>query len=196
MCNFEGTSRYQFVIKRIFHLFVLVVVAATARASVTNLITNGSFESGTNGWMLFVASTNVTFQTNATAYKGAWSLRVANRQNFAEAPQQDVTTQLALATNGATWVTRLAVQVAQPAQVRAWLAVAAIALGANAARLRIGARPSEAGVAVGCASLLLALLRITGIVPEVTLPIAVATVALPLLLVAISRRRSALRRRS
>ncbi len=78
----------------------------------------------------------------------------------------------------------------------AWLAVAAIALGANAARLRIGARPSEAGVAVGCASLLLALLRITGIVREVTLPIAVATVALPLMLVAISRRRSALRRRS
>lgn len=96
-----------------------------ANAATTNLITNGSFESGTNGWILFVASTNVTFQTNATAYAGARSLRVANRQNFAEAPQQDVTAQLALATNGATWVTRLAVQVAQPAQVRAWLEVAA-----------------------------------------------------------------------
>jgi hypothetical protein len=77
-----------------------------------------------------------------------------------------------------------------------WLGVAAILLGANAARLNVGARPSETGVAVGVVSLALALLRISGIVAEVTLPIAFAAVAVPLVLVWISRRRSAPRRRS
>jgi hypothetical protein len=78
----------------------------------------------------------------------------------------------------------------------AWLGVAAILLVANAARLNVGARPSERGAAVGVAALVLALLRITGIVAEVTLPIASVTVLGPLLLVWISRRRSAPRRRS
>ena len=78
----------------------------------------------------------------------------------------------------------------------AWLGVAAILLGANAARLNVGARPSERGVAVGVAALALALLRITGIVGEVTLLIATAVVLIPLMLVWISRRRSAPRRRS
>ena len=78
----------------------------------------------------------------------------------------------------------------------AWLGVAAILLGANAARLNVGARPSDQGVAVGVAALALALLRISGIVAEVTLPIASVTVLGPLLLVWISRRRSAPRRQS
>ena len=78
----------------------------------------------------------------------------------------------------------------------AWLGVAAILLGANAARLNVGARPSERGVAVGAAALAIALLRITGIIVEVTLPIAGLTVLAPLLLVWISRRRSAPHRRS
>jgi hypothetical protein len=78
----------------------------------------------------------------------------------------------------------------------AWLSVAVILLVANAARLNVGARPSERGVAIGVAALALALLRISGIVAEVTLPIASVTVLGPLLLVWISRRRSALRRRS
>jgi hypothetical protein len=78
----------------------------------------------------------------------------------------------------------------------AWLGVAAILLGANAARLSVGARPSERGVAVGTAALALALLRVTGIITEVTLPVASAAVFVPLLLVWISRRRSAPRHRS
>jgi hypothetical protein len=78
----------------------------------------------------------------------------------------------------------------------AWIGVAAILFVANAARLNVGARPSERGVAVGVAALALALLRISGIVAEVTLPIAVVTVLAPLLVVWISRRRSALRRQS
>lgn len=64
----------------------------------------------------------------------------------------------------------------------AWLWVAAILLVANTARRTVGARPSERGVAVGIAALVLALLRITGIVVEVTLAIATATVATPVLL--------------
>ena len=58
----------------------------------------------------------------------------------------------------------------------AWLGVAAILLGANAARLNVGARPSERGVAIGVAALALALSRITGIISEVTLPVAAAAV--------------------
>jgi hypothetical protein len=78
----------------------------------------------------------------------------------------------------------------------AWLGVAAILLGVNAARLNVGARPSDRGVAVGVAALALALLRITGVVSEVTLPIAGLTVIAPLLVLWINRRRSAPRRRS
>lgn len=78
----------------------------------------------------------------------------------------------------------------------AWLGVAAILLGANAARLNVGARPSESGVAVGVATLALALLRIIGIIDEVTLPIATVTILVPLLFVWINRRRSAPRRQS
>lgn len=78
----------------------------------------------------------------------------------------------------------------------AWFGVAAILLGANAARLNVGARPSERGIAVGVAALALALLRATGIIAEVTLPIAGLTVLAPMLLVWFSRRRSAPRRRS
>ena len=78
----------------------------------------------------------------------------------------------------------------------AWLGVAVILLVANAARLNVGARPSERGVAVGVAALALALLRLTGFVAEVTLPIAAVTVLAPLLVVWINRRRSAPRRQS
>jgi len=85
---------------------------------------------------------------------------------------------------------------ASPSAGWAWLGVAAILLGANAARLSVGARPSERGIAVGIAALALALLRVTGIIAEVTLPVASAAVLVPLLLVWISRRRSAPRRRS
>ena len=85
---------------------------------------------------------------------------------------------------------------ASPSAGWAWLGVAAILLGANAARLNVGALPSERGIAVGVAALALALLRVTGIIAEVTLPIASAAVLVPLLLVWISRRRSAPRRQS
>ena len=85
---------------------------------------------------------------------------------------------------------------ASPSAGWAWLGVAVILLVANAVRLSVGARPSEPGVAVGVAALTLALLRLTGVVAEVTLPIAGVTVLAPLLVVWISRRRSAPRRQS
>jgi len=69
----------------------------------------------------------------------------------------------------------------------AWLGVAVILLVANAARLNVGARPSERGVAVGVAALVLALLRITGVVAEVTLPAAAFTVGASLLLPSVMR---------
>ena len=85
---------------------------------------------------------------------------------------------------------------ASPSAGWTWLGVAVILLVANAARLNVGARPSDPGVAVGVSALALALLRISGIVAEVTLPIAAVTVLAPLLVVWISRRRSAPRHRS
>ena len=85
---------------------------------------------------------------------------------------------------------------ASPSAGWAWLGVAAILLVANAVRLSVGARPSDPGVAVGVAALALALLRLTGLIPEVTLPIAGVTVLAPLLVVWVSRRRSAPRRQS
>jgi len=69
----------------------------------------------------------------------------------------------------------------------AWLGAAAILLVANAARLNVGARPSEPGVAVGVAALALAMLRITGVVAEVTLPAAAFTVGAALLLPSVMR---------
>ena len=72
----------------------------------------------------------------------------------------------------------------------AWLGVAAILLVANAARLNVGARPSERGAAVGVAALALALLRITGIVAEVTLPIAAFTVGASIVFPSVMRRAS------
>lgn len=70
----------------------------------------------------------------------------------------------------------------------AWLGVALILLGASAARVRIGAHASRYGVAVGCSSLILALLRISGVIPEVDLVLALVTVALPIVAVRVSRR--------
>lgn len=70
----------------------------------------------------------------------------------------------------------------------AWLGVALILLGASAARVRIGARASRYGVAVGCTSLVTALLRISGVIDEVDLVWALATVALPIIAVRISPR--------
>jgi hypothetical protein len=77
----------------------------------------------------------------------------------------------------------------------AWLGVAAILLGANAARLNIGARPSERGIAVGVAALALALLRVTGIITEVTLPIAALTVGASIVFPSVMRRASRVFRR-
>jgi hypothetical protein len=79
---------------------------------------------------------------------------------------------------------------ASPSAGWAWLGVAAILLVANAARLNVGARPSERGVAVGVAALTIALLRITGIVAEVTLPIAALTVVASIVFPSVMRRAS------
>lgn len=97
----------------------------TAHAATTNLISNGSFEAGTNGWILTKSIPANMFQVSSPGFVGANALTVSVRNNFAVAPQQDVTAQLALATNGSTWVTRFAVQVSAPTIVRAWLMVTA-----------------------------------------------------------------------
>ena len=77
----------------------------------------------------------------------------------------------------------------------AWLGVAVILLVANAVRLSVGARPSEPGVAVGVAALALALLRLTGVIPEVTLPIAALTVGASFVSPSVMRRLSSAFRR-
>ncbi|MCC6823929.1 MAG: carbohydrate binding domain-containing protein [Verrucomicrobia subdivision 3 bacterium] len=109
--------------KVILNLALALAFAGNAAAYTTNLISNGSFEAGTNGWILSGGTSKYSLTNRA--YQGTTAMLVTNRVNFANAPQQDVTAQLALATNGSTWVTLLAVQVSAPTQVRAWLAVVA-----------------------------------------------------------------------
>ena len=77
----------------------------------------------------------------------------------------------------------------------AWLVVSLILLLANALRLTVGARPSESGVVVGASALILALLRITGAVQEVTPVVASATVVAPLLLLWLLRSATKVRAR-
>ena len=77
----------------------------------------------------------------------------------------------------------------------AWLVVSLILLLANALRLTVGARPSESGVVVGASALVLALLRITGAVQEVTPIVASATVVAPLLLLWLLRSATKVRAR-
>lgn len=113
------------LMKLILSLVCGLALAGNARAYTTNLISNGSFESGTNGWILTKIVPQNVFQVVSPGFADANALLVSNRNNFAVAPQQDVTAQLALTTNGATWVTRFEVRVSAPTIVRAWLAVAA-----------------------------------------------------------------------
>jgi len=77
----------------------------------------------------------------------------------------------------------------------AWLVVSLILLLANALRLTVGARPSESAVVVGASALILALLRITGAVQEVTPIVASATVVAPLLLLWLLRSATKVRAR-
>jgi hypothetical protein len=77
----------------------------------------------------------------------------------------------------------------------AWLVVSLILLFANALRLAVGARPSDSGVVVGASALILALLRITGAVQEVTPIVASATVVAPLLLLWLLRSATKVRAR-
>lgn len=122
-CNIPPASRYSGLMKVILNLALALAFAGNAAAYTTNLISNGSFESGTNGWILSGGASKYSLTNRA--YQGTTAMLVTNRINFANSPQQDVTAQLALATNGSTWVTLLAVQVSAPTQVRAWLAVVA-----------------------------------------------------------------------
>lgn len=68
---------------------LLSLGAAVANAAGNDLIDNGSFESGTNGWILNGGAAR--YQIVATAHAGASALRVFNRISFTNAPQQDVT---------------------------------------------------------------------------------------------------------
>ena len=108
--------------KAIISIALGLTVAVNAPASTTNLISNGSFESGTNGWILSGGTAKYSL-TNG-AYHGATALLVTNRFNFTNAPRQDVTVALAAAA-GSNWTTRFAVSVAAPTTVRAWLQVTA-----------------------------------------------------------------------
>ncbi len=98
-----------------------LALAASANANTTNLITNGSFESGTNGWILSGGASKYSL-TNV-AFAGTTALTVTNRANFTNAPRQDVTAALDAAAGCSNWTTRFAVSVSAPTTVRAWLLV-------------------------------------------------------------------------
>ena len=75
-----------------------------------------------------------------------------------------------------------------PAAGWGWLAISIIALGSNVLRVVCRIETSLAGLLVGGTTMLLALLRITGAIAEVTLPIAAATVVAPLVVSMMVRR--------
>ncbi len=109
--------------KVILSLICGLTLAGNAAAYTNNLISNSSFESGTNGWILSGGAAKYSL-TN-WAYHGTTALLVTNRANFTNAPRQDVTAALAAAAGCTNWTTRFAVSVAAPTTVRAWLQVLA-----------------------------------------------------------------------
>ncbi len=109
--------------KVVFILLCVAGIASGANAAVTtNLLSNGSFESGTNGWLLSGGAPKYSL-TNFS-FVGTTALWIANRNSFTNTPRQDVTAALAAAT-GSNWTTRFAVLVTAPTTVRAWLQVMA-----------------------------------------------------------------------
>lgn len=115
--------------KAISILAAAVVLATVASAATTNLISNSSFESGTNGWILHGGVSKYSL-TNWAA-QGTTSLLITNRASFTNAPRQDVTAALAAATGCTNWTTRFAVSVAAPTTVRAWMELVANAGAGN-----------------------------------------------------------------
>ncbi|MEP6662496.1 MAG: glycosyl hydrolase [Verrucomicrobiota bacterium] len=109
--------------KAILSLIAALGFAIEATASTTNLIQNGSFESGTNNWLV-VSGPSKSVLTN-WAYHGTNALMITNRSSFTNTPRQDVTAMLAAAAGCTNWTTRFAVSVASPTTVRAWLQVTA-----------------------------------------------------------------------
>lgn len=107
--------------KVILTLLLALGLAASSRAATTNLVSNSSFESGTNDWLLTGATAKYSL-TN-WAFAGSFALLVTNRTSFTNAPRQDVTAALAAAAGCTNWTTRFAVSVAVPTTVRAWLQV-------------------------------------------------------------------------
>jgi mannan endo-1,4-beta-mannosidase len=121
-CNDSWASRYAVMMKVILTLACGLALAGGTAGFTTNLISNGSFESGTNAWML---PGPARYSITNWAHAGASALFVTNRANFTNAPRQDVTIALAAAAGCTNWTTRFAVSVAAPTTVRAWLVVSA-----------------------------------------------------------------------
>jgi len=120
-CNISTRSRYSELMKVISTLVFATWLASGTAQGAANLISNGSFESGTNGWILSGGASKYSL-TNS-AFAGATALRVLNRTSFTNTPRQDVTSALLAAAGCTNWTTRFAVSVAAPTTVRAWLQV-------------------------------------------------------------------------
>jgi len=122
-CNVSFASRYSLLMKQFILLLTGLAFGISATASTPNLIQNGSFENGTNQWILPTGTPRYSL-TNF-GYQGATALLATNRASFTNTPRQDVTVALAGAPTNTTWTTRFAVSVASPTTVRAWLLVVA-----------------------------------------------------------------------
>ncbi len=122
-CNTGFDSRYEVLMKVLRTILVVAAATLIPSAPALDLINNGSFESGTNGWLLVGGAAR--YQVTSTNFQGTQALRVFNRPNFTNAPAQDVLANLLTSSNGTAWTTRLAVQVAFPTTIRAQLRLVA-----------------------------------------------------------------------
>lgn len=76
-CNTPPASRYSRLMKVILNLALALAFTGDGAAYTTNLISNGSFEAGTNGWILSGGTSKYSLTNRA--YQGTTAMLVTNR---------------------------------------------------------------------------------------------------------------------
>jgi mannan endo-1,4-beta-mannosidase len=102
---------------------LVFVGAAVAQASSSNVVLNGSFESGTTNWTLFGQGAGVQYALTNPAADGAWAMRAASRTNLSHHVTQNILTNLLAEGNGTFFGIEFAVQVPVPSSVRCTLQI-------------------------------------------------------------------------
>jgi mannan endo-1,4-beta-mannosidase len=103
---------------------VLICVFAwvlSAGASTSNLVHNGSFESGSTGWTLFGQGSGVQYLLTNNAADGVTAMRAANRTNLSHHVTQSINTNLLAEGNGTYFGIQFSVFASAPLSARCTL---------------------------------------------------------------------------